>query len=429
MGRNYKLFVILAIVIFALFEHTVIKHYYKGVGFSMPTAKDSVNDEEMLGIRDKKALEKSKSKGSELHNIFDQKTKQYVLRDELKTFDPLTLKTPLPFLPDYKNPCFKDEFGKLYCLPYFFLLASQKSGTTDLFHKLRIHPLICSNRKEYHWWNRARFKPYPKRPRRNFTEYMDWYNSSTKEIQDFIVKDENSQYHPLVIGDYSASSLYDQLEWRKIPQNFGLSQPAIISADVIKHVLPKAKFIVLLRNPTDRLYSDYIYFNRKEQNRSSKAFDEKVREGISWFQECLSRNLQSNKSCLYDIPQYLDTGYNMWHPEDVWDAVVRIRAGLYSEFLSDWFNVFPRNQFYVVTLDQFSKHTVTELENMYSFLGLPGLNNDSKINTEIVWLKTGKRLKVPFWNKTKQLVNDFYHPYNVKLSKLLGADKIVWDDF
>ena len=430
MGRNFKQLVILASIIFALCVHIVLKRYGKGVDFSMQIIQDSTNDEneQRSSIPEKKSLEKGKWKSEEFHDKEGQMTRDHVLRDELKTFDPFTLNTPIPFLPEYKNPCFKDEYGKLYCLPYFFLLASQKSGTTDLYQKLIAHQLITTYRKEYHWWYRARFRSYPRHPQRNFTEYMDWYGSTTTEIQDFVVEGENSKYHPLIFGDFSASSIYDQLEWRNMPQNYGLLQPIVISADVIKHVLPKAKFIVLLRNPTDRLYSDYNYFHKGNLNSSSKAFDKKVKDGISWFQDCLSRHLQNIKSCLYDIPEYVDTSDKMWHPEKSWDPVIRIRAGLYSEFLNDWFNVFPRNQFYVVILDQFSKHTVTELENIYTFLELPKLNSDLKIDTEKINLKSGDRIKVPFWNGTKQIVNEFYQPYNIKLSKLLGADKMLWEE-
>ena len=429
MGRHYKYVVILVSIIFALFVHIVLKSYGKRVDLSMQIIQDSTNDvsEQRSNIPEKKSLEKERWKSEEFRDTIGQVTRDHVLRNELKTFDPYTLKTPIPFLPEYKNPCFKDEYGKLYCLPYFFLLAAQKSGTTDLYIKLITHQLITTYRKEYHWWYRARFRPYPRHPRRNFTQYMDWYRSATEKIQNFAVECENNQYHPLIFGDFSASSIYDQLEWRQMPQNNGLPQPALISADVIKHVLPKAKFIVLLRNPTDRLYSDYTFFHREHLDSSSKDFDQKVKEGISWFQDCLSRNRQNNKSCLYDIPEYVDTSDKMWHPETSWDPVIRIRAGLYSEFLSDWFNVFPRNQFYVVTLDHFSKDTLTELQNMYTFLELPKLNNDLKMDTEKVNLKSGERIKVAFWNGTKQLVNEFYRPYNIKLSKLLGADKMLWE--
>ena len=429
MSRNYKQFMILASIAFALCVHIVIKSYGK-IDFSMQILQDSTNNvnKQRSSIPEKKLLEKGKWESEKVHDMEGQMMRDHVLRDDLKTFDPFTLKTPLPFLPEYKNPCFKDEYGKLYCLPYFFLLSAQKSGTTDLYCKLITHQLITTYRKEYHWWYRARFRSYPRHSKINFTQYMDWYRSATRRIQDFVVEGKNGQSHPLILGDFSASSIYDQFEWRKMPQNYGLPQPAVISADVIKHVLPKAKFIVLLRNPTDRLYSDYNFFHRQKLDSSSEDLDQKVKEGISWFQTCLKSHLQNNKSCLYDIPQYVNTSDEMWHPAKSWDPVVRIRAGLYSEFLNDWFNVFPRKQFYVVTLDQFSKHTITELENIYTFLELPKLNSDLKIDTEKINLRSGERIKVPFWNGTKHVVKKFYQPYNIKLSKLLGADKMLWEE-
>ena len=117
-----------------------------------------------------------------------------------------------------------------------------------------------------------------------------------------------------------------------------------------------------------------------------------------------------------------------WHPDVSWDPVVRLRAGLYSEFLKDWFQVFPRDQFYIVTLEYFSKNTAAELERMYSFLGLSpyvGKKMEKAINNVNRVTKTV--YKIPFLNETRKILLEFYYPYNVKLSKLLQAEDVFWD--
>ena len=81
---------------------------------------------------------------------------------DLNTSNPLDLPTPLPFLSDMKNPCFYDQSEALRCLPYFFILAPQKSGTTDIFNLLSKHQEILSPPiKEPHWFDRTRFGGYP----------------------------------------------------------------------------------------------------------------------------------------------------------------------------------------------------------------------------------------------------------------------------
>uniref|UniRef100_A0A3B3DBF7 Carbohydrate (N-acetylgalactosamine 4-sulfate 6-O) sulfotransferase 15 n=1 Tax=Oryzias melastigma TaxID=30732 RepID=A0A3B3DBF7_ORYME len=47
---------------------------------------------------------------------------------------------------------------RLRCLPYFYIIGQPKCGTTDLFHRLLMHPEVKFNIiKEPHWWTRKRF--------------------------------------------------------------------------------------------------------------------------------------------------------------------------------------------------------------------------------------------------------------------------------
>lgn len=47
---------------------------------------------------------------------------------------------------------------RLRCLPYFYIIGQPKCGTTDLFHRLLLHPEVKFNTmKEPHWWTRKRF--------------------------------------------------------------------------------------------------------------------------------------------------------------------------------------------------------------------------------------------------------------------------------
>lgn len=49
----------------------------------------------------------------------------------------------------------------LYCLPYFFLAGTEKSGTSDFFSKLTQHPHVFGGyRKEIQWFNSQNFPLY-----------------------------------------------------------------------------------------------------------------------------------------------------------------------------------------------------------------------------------------------------------------------------
>ena len=354
----------------------------------------------------------------EVKSLIKEET-MFVLQNNLNTFDPFTIDVPLPFLANYKTPCFRNEYSKLYCLPYFFLLVSQKSGTTDLFYALTRHSMITRDcKKEYHWWNRGRFPLQIQIPNNlTFSEYMDWYIDTTKQIKYSVQKNPDyasGEYHPKIHGDFTASYLYDQLQWKRYPQNAGLSKPKVLSAHAIHYILPNAKFVVILRDPSERLLSDYCYYNRKKD---ATIFHTKVTQGINWFKTCLAKG---KGSCLYDVPEYINSTIG-WHPDHSWDPVVRLRASLYSEFLTDWFKVFDRKQFYVFRFEDYIKDRLYYSNEVFKFLGLDELSRFTNTPPQ-----RATHSKIPFSNETKELLNKFYKPYNRKLAKILNDDRFLW---
>jgi N-acetylgalactosamine 4-sulfate 6-O-sulfotransferase len=117
--------------------------------------------------------------------------------------------------------------------------------------------------------------------------------------------------------DASTSYIWDFDDWVEIPGNAGLQEPKIIAAHFIKHFTPDAKFIILLRDPTERslfpfpnssvcfpifiillfrMYSDYLFVNHGGE--STRDFHDGVVEGIALMKECMSS--RTERSCLYD---------------------------------------------------------------------------------------------------------------------------------
>ncbi|KAI8791183.1 carbohydrate sulfotransferase 15, partial [Biomphalaria glabrata] len=69
------------------------------------------------------------------------------------------------FLPHLKNPCFYDIVQNgtksLRCLPYFYILGIDKSGSTDFHNRLTKHPQVYGNLgtldKETEFWSWKRY--------------------------------------------------------------------------------------------------------------------------------------------------------------------------------------------------------------------------------------------------------------------------------
>ena len=69
--------------------------------------------------------------------------------------------------------------------------------------------------------------------------------------------------------------------WQYDVINQGLDQPIILSPQKLHHVTPQSRIIVIMRDPTLRLISDYKYYVRVGRQVSSKDFHDKV--GVEFY--------------------------------------------------------------------------------------------------------------------------------------------------
>lgn len=317
------------------------------------------------------------------------------------------LNIPLPnFLHNYKNPCWKDQRSgrKLRCLPYFFLAGMPKSGTTDLWACLLKHPDIAYVKsKEPHWWTRLRYR------RRGSTDfYVRRLDPAVKTIKSTVIEETN--YHPVIAGDGSASTFWDNSNWRNIGGNTNDStEPQIITSTLIRHVIPMARIIVILRNPTDRLFSDYLYFRRKgTKQKGPEDFHNECKQAISVMNNCLSN--YTERHCVYEkISVRTNT------------APVRIYIGMYSVYVKDWLRIFPREQLHFLRLEDYSINRTESLSKVFDFLDIGGMENQQELYELPVKnrRRTIDRKLGGMLNKTREMLDDFYRSYNIELSYLL----------
>ncbi|HAI68162.1 MAG TPA: hypothetical protein DCM38_01860 [Gammaproteobacteria bacterium] len=107
--------------------------------------------------------------------------------------------------------------------PNFFILGAAKSGTSLLYETLIEHPEIFLS---------------PDKEPSFFCNHLDKHINSTAKYFDLYeeVKDEP------IIGE--ASHIY-------------LTDPS--SPRILKGLFPDAKFLITLRNPADKAYSQYVH--------------------------------------------------------------------------------------------------------------------------------------------------------------------------
>ncbi|MBN3275973.1 CHSTF sulfotransferase, partial [Polyodon spathula] len=387
------------------------------------------------------------------------------LKDLIKYEQHMFSIVPSTFLPNIKNPCWYEEYtgnvtadpygtnlyalyskrfrtvfdylrnafrehlyrqgNKYYrfrCLPYFYIIGQPKCGTTDLYDRLRLHPDVrFTTFKEPHWWTRKRFgiirlsegfhARYP------VEDYLDLFDLAAYQIQDHLqLNSSRSQHkHNIIIGEASASTLWDNNAWVYFYENATAEgEPPFLIQDFIHAVQPNAKFIVMLRDPVERLYSDYLYFGIA--NKSADDFHEKVFESLQLFESCILE--YSMKSCVYN------TTLNNAMP-------VRLQVGLYIVYILDWLTVFDRNQMLVLRLEDHATNRKYTMHKVFDFLSLGPLTEQkeaeiTKSPASNTRRQADKNLG-PMLPATREILKDFYTPFNAKLAQEFKDDSFLWE--
>ncbi|KAK2141996.1 hypothetical protein LSH36_1007g01035 [Paralvinella palmiformis] len=291
------------------------------------------------------------------------------------------------------------------CLPYFYVIGASKSGTTDFFENLIRHPNIAEPAaKEPTWWN-ARLGGSANA---RFRDYVDLFDVAAEQIwQTWKVSHIQS-----LTGEATPSYCYDNDGWRLIPGNRDLDEPRYGVPHVIRHVTPSAKIILLLRDPTERVYSHYR--NVKPQDRP-EVFHDHVIKALRLLTDCF-RN-RTIRGCFYDPKVNRDI------------LPLHMRASLYAVMLHDWLTVFPRKQILVIKSERYFSDRVDVLNKAYAFLGLKKLPDDLARVITGGYIINDKRKRgvsmVPMLSETKRLLDDFLKPFNERLRLLLG-DEFTW---
>ncbi|GFO41966.1 carbohydrate sulfotransferase 15 [Plakobranchus ocellatus] len=351
--------------------------------------------------------------------------------------DVLSMPQPV-FLRNYKNPCWLErrvpegdgthiatDNDRVRCLPYFHLMGVDKSGTTDLWYRLAQHPHMVRPKavmgKETHWWSWRRFGYdiwVKNREIRHFDWYLQHFDDPSKKIEQNVLPDGYGIRHHFITGEGSPTVFWDFTGWTHIPQNSGkAAAEALLTPECIKHLTPDAKFLVIIRNPTDRLYSDYLFLDqfKSQHNLSVEGFNQDVRRSLAMLTGCFTERSESD--CL------LDKQLHMTIP-------VRVIVGLYDYFLERWLRVFPADHILVLRSEDYSRNVQYHVAEVFKFLGLETLPDGEMeriARLPRVFEKSANAKKLgPMMKETRNLLDNFYQRYNEKLAKRLNSSVFLW---
>lgn len=152
---------------------------------------------------------------------------------------------------------------------------------------------------------------------------------------------------------------------------------------------PEVKLIVILRDPVRRFQSHYNYAQRTA-----------VRD-----------HLRARHAREFRI-EYLDERKAI--DRRIWER------GLYVEQLESLFRFYPREQVHICFLDDFKEGEQEEYNRIYKFLQVP------RHPVESVIINRQESYLYPFGETVLKQLYERYQPYNERLFKLLGTERMEW---
>lgn len=254
--------------------------------------------------------------------------------------------------------------------PDFFIIGVGRGGTTSLEYYLSQHPNIAhASKKEVHFFDRE------------FKKESSWYKAN------FITK-------------------LTKFYFNKIKKESILSCDAtptyIMHPDVperIKQYLPNSKFIVFLRNPADRAFSQY---NREVETKKEK---------LSFLDALKSEEERTRK----EKTKYTD---NEFFNSYYWGGINYLANGHYAKLLKRWFAIYPRDKFFILKTETFSKDPDKYINEIFRFLDLP---DDHSID----FTRQNRGIEKKMSEEERQFLNVYFEKSNRELEELLGPN-FIW---
>ena len=335
----------------------------------------------------------------------------------------LGLEGHLQILPNQANYLARQAFGnslprRLFCMPHFFLAGFPKSATTTLSDVLFGHPRVSSAVvKESHWWTRAPIlSPSENLLRLNVLRYLMHFRAMAHFA---------GERPRLLSMDGSQSTLWDS--------NFVFNGHDFCSTPAaIAHVIPSAKFVILMREPSERLYSYYLWSCSYRYGNNTNDWPPSVRRDPAGnFHTEVSQFITEFNHCLESKSLYECA--NKYTFENATKATqfcgqigFRLVVSIYYIHIFKFLQFFPREQFLFLKMEDMVTKPVEFLRSVTDFLDIAPYPVS---NVRDILERKHNRQKAgigPMHENTKQLLHDLFAPYNRQLARLLDDEGFLW---
>ncbi len=317
------------------------------------------------------------------------------------------------------------------CIPRVYLAGFPKSGSTALDSLVTMHPLILHGiSKEPRWWSP------PNGPTSNHNKFKPSLSYFIKYAVQYSNAIEKMEVNRNVMLIDSSPNLFPSLSSIGLGERF---EDICLLPVAMSTILPDPRYIVILRNPIDFLYSRFWFSCSSTVYRHGngstinpvigpRLFHSMVIRRLGIFSKC--RLLYNTERCTF-AQAYIQDESNV----EFNCGAVPLHFALYYVHVVKWFSVLPRQSFYITTHERFIENPYTEAQKVWNFLEiLQPLNIKTQDWKER--LEKGKNRNEKYkYNEdpqlkmlptTRKILQQFFVPFNILLSTILGEDDVLW---
>ena len=259
--------------------------------------------------------------------------------------------------------------------------------------------------KEPEWWIRQKT---------NLSEYLDNYDLAADSLynKSLINRKLGVNYTRGLTIDSTSHTMHGFFTWRNVSANKDKDEPDVILAHLLKEFNPRVKAIVIVRNPTNRLFSQYKMKHAKQNEirRQSgtnhpQMFHNMAVDVVKRMTTCI--NEHSERYCAYTFQK----------------DHLSLKAGMYSTFIKDWIKVLGENLM-VIRAEQYYENRGKVIQQISAFLDISPLGEKDIQAIDESGLNGRRPMKDHMLSKTRTLLDEFYAPFNRELTDLLKDRKL-----
>jgi Sulfotransferase domain len=222
------------------------------------------------------------------------------------------------------------------------------------------------------------------------------------------------------------------------------------------------KFIVSLREPVNRTLSSWRFKAHENYVAQEKMVAKgrvepieisNLEDSIGWgkrrgecISKCYKRNEGDMKKCnmnkcrkKYDLMSKETQLFAALEDQSAFCCrtayYAHVTKSLYAYQFAKWFSYFDKSQFFVFTIEEFTRNRIGVIERLLDFLGLPlydpgrgkyGYKGKEELKAILSMVINKTPRKIVFENQITPAVEkelkDFFSPHNEELKKVLGFD-------